>query len=200
MNNLPSEGRHAAVVQKQVKMCPEFNYDFTFNMGYVNQVNNGAVTSNADCTVRWLTGTPSAWNTNDGFQSSATYSIGASNPTYSTLGPWSLRVAEGDTGVTKVKASLYVDLTAVVSCNTPVGGTGNFIITDVEMNPVSQSTSRSPMIDDGSTLEQRDSSATNISAALAPYYPTQEESEPLIATYKKGPIVKGRSVWAGVLA
>jgi hypothetical protein len=27
-------------------------------MGYVNQVGDSAIVSNADCTVRWLTGTP----------------------------------------------------------------------------------------------------------------------------------------------
>lgn len=199
MNDLPAEGRHAAVTQKKVKMCPGFVYELTFSMGYVNQVNDGAVTSNADCTARWLTGAPSAWNVNDNFQSSASYSIGASNPTYATFGPWTLNVKEGDAGVTKNKANLYIDLTAVVSCNTPLGGTGHFIITDVEMNPVRQVTKRSPTIGEqtaGLALEQRGNSVTDISAALAPYYPAQKEGEELVEAFQLGPTVKGRRSWA----
>lgn len=182
MKDLPSGGRHAAVTQKskKVKPCPGFDYEVTFNMGYVNQVNSGAVTSNADCTVRWLTGTPSAWDSNGGVQSSASYSIGASNPTYAAFGPWKLSVAEGEAGVTKSRASLYyIDLTAVVSWNTPVGGTGHF-----KMNPTGQSTKRCPMVDEHpNTLEQRESSATNISAALAPYYPSQKDGADLEETF-----------------
>ncbi|KAI0133706.1 hypothetical protein BJ170DRAFT_174149 [Xylariales sp. AK1849] len=199
MNDLPAGGRHAGVTQKNVKMCPGFNYEFTFNMGYVNQVNSGAVVSNADCTVRWLTGMPDTWDGNSGFQTSPSYSIGASNPTYETFGPWALTVKEGDTGVTKVKASLYVDLTAVVSCNTPVGGTGHFIITDVEMNPTTQTTKRSPTIGEQAAafaLEQRDGNATEISETLAPYYPAQQGGAELFESYTTGPIAKGRRNWA----
>lgn len=59
-------------------MCPGFNYDLTFSMGYV-KINGQLVSSLADCDVRWLTGKPDTWSDDDGFQSSPSYPIGASN-------------------------------------------------------------------------------------------------------------------------
>lgn len=184
MTNLPSTGCQAAVSQTQVKMCPGLEYELYFNMGYVNEVGDSSVTSDADCTARWLTGTPDSWNSYDSFQSSDYYSIGASNPDYETFGPWSLTVAAGDPGVTQYKANLYVDLTAVLSCN--AGGTGRFIITDVELNAVGVA-KRSLTIGKekaGLSLQQRDSNVTNISVALAPYYPAQKEGAALITGVK----------------
>lgn len=198
MNNIRTGGFHAALTQKNVKMCPGFNYDLTFSMGYVNQVNDAAVTSNADCYVRWLTGPPTVWSANEGYQSSPNYQIGASNPTYKTFGPWGVSIKEGDTGVTKVKANLYVDLTAVISCDTPVGGTGNFMITDVEMNQVGMSSKRAPIgeVEAALALQQRDSSAINITEALQPYYFPQTDVAPIVASYKSVN-VKGRNVLGG---
>lgn len=193
MNDLPSGGRHASVVQKNVKMCPGFEYELYFNMGYVNQVDNGQVTSNADCQVRWLTGTPSTWDGTDGYQYSPYYNIGASNPTYATFGPWTISVAEGQTGVTKVKANLYISLTAILSCNTPVGGTGHFVLTDVELKPTIATSKRTIGEQKADiVLEQRDGSAINMSDVLAPYFTDGEVS----ASYKPVPVVKGRKNWA----
>lgn len=163
--------------QKKVKMCPGFNYELTFNMGYVNVVGGSSVTSNADCNARWLTGMPNTWDGTDGFKASPYYSIGFSNPNYETYGPWRLSVAAGDTGVTQTGPNLYVDLTVVLNCYTPPTGTGRFIITDIQLNAVSPITKRSPMISEekaGITFKQRDISAANMSAVLAPYYPSQE--------------------------
>jgi hypothetical protein len=163
MNNLPSGGFDVMLSQSGVKMCPGFDYELKFNMGYVNQVNGAGVTSNADCQVRWVTGPPSGPDTSDSFKSSPWYYIGASNPTYMTFGPWSVgSVQEGDAGVTKQGASLFIDLTAVISCRTPVGGYGDFIITDVELNAVGVASSKRS-VDKGAAagvgrLEQRNSS------------------------------------------
>lgn len=176
MTNLPNDGCQAVVSQAQVKMCPGFNYELTFSMGYVNQVSGSDVVSNADCQARWLTGTPDTWNDLDGFQASPYYSIGISNPTYATFGPWALSVAAGDNGVTQSGPNLYVDLTVVLDCYTPLDGTGRFVITDIELNAVSAITPRSLTIGEekaGIIFEQRDKIVTNMSEALAPYYPTQ---------------------------
>jgi len=35
INNIPAAGHHALLTQKKVKMCPGFNYELKFNMGYV---------------------------------------------------------------------------------------------------------------------------------------------------------------------
>ncbi|KAH8657762.1 hypothetical protein BX600DRAFT_438950 [Xylariales sp. PMI_506] len=193
MDNLPAGGTHFALSQANVKMCPGFIYELTFAMGYVNVVNNGTVTSNADCTARWLTGPPSAWNVNDNFQTSPTYSIGASNPTYQTYPGWQFHVTEGDSGVTYTNPNLYIDLTAVVSCNTPTGATGHFVITDVELNQVG-TVPPSPKRN-VSLRQERDGGAfNNITEALQPYYSNQDE--PLLMGYE--PIkVKGRNVLAG---
>ncbi|KAK0643373.1 hypothetical protein B0T16DRAFT_447339 [Cercophora newfieldiana] len=134
MKNLPSGGRQALLTQKKVKMCPGFKYELTFNLGYVNQVSGSSVVSDATCDVRWLTGPPSGPNTNDNFQSSDRFSIGTNNKAYRTFGPWSVAVKEGDPGVTKIKRSLYIDLSAVISCGS--GSNGRFILTDIQMNPV----------------------------------------------------------------
>jgi hypothetical protein len=177
MTNLPSSGCQAAVSQPGVKMCPGFNYELTFSMGYVNEVGGSSVVSNADCQARWLTGTPDTWDDTDSFQASPYYSIGYSNPDYATFGPWSLSVAAGDPGVTQTGPNLYIDLTVVLDCYTPLDGTGRFIITDIELNAVSAITTRSVTIgkkEAGITFNQRDISAANMSAVLAPYYPTQE--------------------------
>lgn len=137
MKNIRAPGFNFKLSQKNVKMCPGFKYELKFNMGYVNQVDGAGVISNADCQVRWLTGPPSTPDSNDGFKSSPWYSIGISNPTYQTFGPWAVgSVKAGDPGVTKVKANLFIELTAVVSCRKPVGGSGQFIITDVQLNQV----------------------------------------------------------------
>ncbi|KAK5653024.1 hypothetical protein OQA88_9310 [Cercophora sp. LCS_1] len=134
MKNLPSGGRAAVITQKGVKICPGFRYELTFDLGYVNQVDTVGVVSDADCKVRWLTGPPSGPDTNGSFQSSDSYSVGKSNPVYRTFGPWSVVIKEGDAGVTKKKKSLFIDLSAVVSC---FGGTNaRVIMTNVQMNPV----------------------------------------------------------------
>ncbi|KAK0619974.1 hypothetical protein B0T14DRAFT_585915 [Immersiella caudata] len=134
MTNLPSSGRQAVVTQKKVKLCPGFKYELIFNLGYVNQVGGSSIVSDADCDVRWLTGPPSGPFTNDNFQSSDKFTIGTSNKAYRTFGPWSLAVKEGDPGVTKIKRSLYIDLSAVISCRS--GSNARFVITDIQMNPV----------------------------------------------------------------
>ncbi|KAI1382160.1 hypothetical protein F4677DRAFT_439963 [Hypoxylon crocopeplum] len=185
MTSLPSQGCEAAMVQKQVKMCPGIKYEFTFAMGYVNKVGDSQVVSNADCTVRWLTGTPSSWNSNDNFQSSASYPIGISNANYKTFGPWTLHATEGDPGVTKVKKSLYVDLTAVIHCGNANGGAGRFVIRDIQMNPVGQLKARIPTIGEekAGLVLQRDDSATNMTEELAPYYPDQKKGAVLITSF-----------------
>lgn len=188
MNNVRAGGFHAALTQKKVKVCPNYIYDLTFSMGYVNQVNGVTVVSSADCYVRWLTGPPTVWSANEGYQSSPNYLIGASNPTYKTFGNWDFSVKEGDLGVTKVKANLYVDLTAVISCDTPVGGTGHFIITDIEINQQGTTSKRAPVseFEAAQALRQRDSSeAINITEALQPYIPVQAaDGEPVTVSYK----------------
>ncbi|KAK4239312.1 apple-like protein [Achaetomium macrosporum] len=186
MTNLPAGGFHVMLTQPKVKVCPGFDYELKFNMGYVNQVNGAGVTSNADCQVRWLTGQPSGPDASDGFRSSPWYFIGASNPTYMTFGPWRVgNVKEGEPGVSKQKANLYVDLTAVISCRTPVGGSARFIMTDVQLNPTGFASSKRSDEEDGAAagvrrLEQRDSSetTTDLSALFEPIVPgpVQEET------------------------
>ncbi|KAI1774641.1 hypothetical protein F4818DRAFT_442134 [Hypoxylon cercidicola] len=186
MTSLPGDGCSAAMVQKQVKMCPGVGYELTFAMGYVNKVGDSAVVSNADCTVRWLTGTPASWNGDDGYQSSDSYHIGISNANYKTFGPWSLHVSEGELGVTKVKKSLYVNLTAVIHCGNANGGAGRFVIRDIQMNPVGSLKARAPvMISDGLFLQQRDdnSTANNVTEELAPYYPDQANGAVLLTSF-----------------
>lgn len=146
--NIQSGGRQAAVVQDKVKMCPGFKYELTFAMGYVNQVGDDSVTSNADCKVRWLTGTPDSWNNNDGYKSSEEYRIGVNSNAYKTFGPWTLTAAEGEKGVTRVKKDLFVSLTAVISCEGPNGGAGRFALRDVKMNPVGSAKARSLTLGD----------------------------------------------------
>ncbi|KAI2629159.1 hypothetical protein GGS26DRAFT_591828 [Hypomontagnella submonticulosa] len=182
MSNLPGQGCEAAVVQKQVKMCPGLKYELTFAMGYVNKVGDSQVVSNADCTVRWLTGTPGSWNANDNFQSSDSYNIGISNPNYKTFGPWKLHVAEGEPGVTKVKKNLFVDLTAVIHCGNANGGAGRFVIRDVQMQPVG-SVKRDATIDAGKIVWERDSAPTNMTQELEPYVPAQKTGDVLITSY-----------------
>lgn len=190
MNDVVSGGFHGYIEQPSVKMCPGFNYDLTFSMGYVNEINGEPVSSLADCYVRWVTGKPAVWSDNDGFQFSPNYDIGASNPTYATFGPWTLNVVEGETGVTKDGYNYYVDLTAVVSCDTPIGSSGYFIITDVEMTPTSAVTSKreaAPGVGNMSPanlhIKQRDTNET------VPYVP----GELTRSSYTKVPAIKGRS-------
>ncbi|KAI8966025.1 hypothetical protein F5Y11DRAFT_236586 [Daldinia sp. FL1419] len=185
MSNLPSQGCEATMVQKQVKMCPGIKYDFTFAMGYVNQVGGSQVVSNADCTVRWLTGTPSSWTGVDGFQSSPSYSIGISNPNYKTFGPWSLHVSENEVGVTKVKKDLFVDLTAVIHCAGPTGGAGRFVIRDIKMSPVGQIQTRETIGEEPAYIMERASATTNITEKLAPYYPAQKKGEVIVVSFEK---------------
>ncbi|EPE07030.1 tryptophan synthase alpha chain [Ophiostoma piceae UAMH 11346] len=193
MTNLPSGGFHGYIQQKNVKMCPGFNYDFKFNMGYVNQVNSANVDSSGNCYVRWLTGKPTVWSDNGGFQSSPNYNIGVSNPTYATFGPWTLNIVAGQTGVTKVGYNYYVDLTAVISCDTPVGSTGHFVITGVEMTPTTVVSKRSVFDappgfeEDVSPVERR--ADTNGTVVSGTYYPGELVEE----TYVKLPAIKGRS-------
>jgi hypothetical protein len=137
MHNLPAAGHHASLTHRRVKLCPGFEYELKFNMGYVNQVNGAGVPSNADCRVRWLTGVPGSPDSNGGFRSSEWYQIGVSNSGYRTFGAWKLgSVRAGEAGVPAERANLSVALTAVISCYTPQGGFGRFIITDVQMNAV----------------------------------------------------------------
>lgn len=168
MDNLPQTGHHAMLTQKRVKICPGFNYELKFNMGYVNSVNNNNVVSNADCQVRWLTGVPSAPAATDGFRASPWYNIGASYPTYQTFGPWPMGAfAEGQAGVTKERMNLYIDLTAVIQCTTPVGGFGKFIITAIEVNPTTPATKRSEMIGEVEELEELEKRDAKGSAEMA---------------------------------
>ncbi|KAI1761658.1 hypothetical protein GGR53DRAFT_504790 [Hypoxylon sp. FL1150] len=187
MTSLPGDGCSAAMVQAQVKMCPNIAYEFSFAMGYVNQVGNSAVTSNADCTVRWLTGTPASWNSNDGYQSSDSYPIGISNANYKTFGPWSLHATEGDLGVTKVKKSLYVNLTAVIHCGGATGGAGRFVIRDIQMNPVGSLKARSPAtLGEAFVVQPRDdtnATSYNVTEELEPYYPDQKKGVVLLTSF-----------------
>ncbi|OTB18368.1 hypothetical protein K445DRAFT_9324 [Daldinia sp. EC12] len=185
MSSLPSQGCEAAMVQKKVKMCPGIQYEFSFAMGYVNKVGDSQVLSNADCTVRWLTGTPAGWTGTDGFQTSPTYNIGVSNPNYKTFGPWSLHVTENQVGVTKIKKDLFVDLTAVIHCAGPVNGAGRFVIRDIKMNPVGQVQSRSLTLGDDKAgyVVQRDAAATNVTEKLAPYFPDQKKGEVVVVSF-----------------
>ncbi|KAL1897449.1 hypothetical protein Sste5346_004187 [Sporothrix stenoceras] len=188
MVNITSGGFHGYIEQKNVKMCPGFNYDLTFSMGYVNEINGQLVSSLADCEVRWLTGKPDVWSDDDGFQSSPNYPIGASNPTYATFGPWTLNVVEGETGVTKTSFNYYVDLTAVVSCNTPVDSSGYFIITDVLLTPTSAVTP---------TTKREAEKLTPLNFDLRErgseeYTVTFDEGDLSTSKYTKAPAIKGR--------
>ncbi|KAK3306262.1 uncharacterized protein B0T15DRAFT_500976 [Chaetomium strumarium] len=182
MTNIRDGGFNVMLTQPKAKMCPGFDYELKFNMGYVNQVNGGAVTSNADCQVRWLTGKPSGPDVSDSFRSSPWYYIGASNPTYMTFGPWKVgNVKEGEPGVTKEKANLYVDLTAVISCRTPVGGSARFIMTGVELNPTGFASSKRSA-EAISHLEERESSqTTEPSAQFEPIVPGPVEEDTFVA-------------------
>lgn len=185
MTSLPSQGCEAAMVQAEVKMCPGIKYELTFAMGYVNKVGDSQVVSNADCTVRWLTGTPATWNSNENYQSSDSYPIGLNNANYKTFGPWKIHATEGDAGVTKIKKSLYVNLTAVIHCGNANGGAGRFVIRDVELNPVGQLKARALTIgaEKAGLILQRDDSATNVTEELAPYYPEQKKGVVLVTTF-----------------
>ncbi|KAF1842220.1 uncharacterized protein K460DRAFT_409637 [Cucurbitaria berberidis CBS 394.84] len=149
MSSLPNSGCQAAMVQADVKMCPGIKYELTFAMGYVNQVNNDAVVSNANCIVRWLTGTPTVWDNNGDYQSSINYNIGIGNPYYKGFGPWTLHVAKGDPGVRHFRGDLFVNLTAVISCGGATGGAGRFVIRDVKMTPVGSVKKRSFTVGEG---------------------------------------------------
>ncbi|KAF2112387.1 hypothetical protein BDV96DRAFT_602304 [Lophiotrema nucula] len=186
MTSLPSSGCQAAMVQAAVKMCPGIQYELTFAMGYVNQVNDNPVQSNADCTVRWLTGTPQPWNSNGAFQSSPNYNIGVSNANYKTFGPWSLHVSKDDAGVTYHKKSNFIDLTAVINCGGATNGAGRFVIRDVQMNPVG-SVKKGRSVTEPLTLENggivlRRADGGNITDELAPYHP---ELKVLVTTFDK---------------
>lgn len=174
MTSLPAAGCQAALVQTQVKMCAGFKYELKFAMGYVNQVGNDAVVSDADCIVRWLTGKPSSWDGLDGFQRSPEYKIGKSNPTYQTFGPWSLSVAEGQTGVTKRKKDLLVDLTAVIHCY-KTGGAARFILRAIELNQVGTTRKRSLNIDE-EPLQWLDNFGSSSFANQAPNGTEQDQS------------------------
>ncbi|KAK9413951.1 putative Apple-like protein [Seiridium unicorne] len=191
MYNLPSGGRHAALQQTNVKMCPGFNYELTFNMGFVNVVNSNSVASTANCRVKWLTGKPDTYDSTGSYQSSDWYSIGSSNPTYATFGYWSFHVAEGQAGVTKKKANLYVDLTAVIDCYEPTNGEAHFIITDIALKPTTQitTTKRDALDAEPFLLESRDSNATDSSSALEPYVP---EGGKVHMSYQTAATLKGR--------
>lgn len=173
MTNLPSQGCLAALAQAQVKMCPGIQYEFTFAMGYVSIVNNDPVVSNAECTVRWVTGTPDVWTSNGNFQYSDTYHMGpSSNPYYKTFGPWSFHVAKGDPGVTKSHKQLYINLTAVINCGGATNGAGRFVIRDIQLNQVGSVQKRSLTI--GEKVELRGMSVSNVTEDLEPYYPDQK--------------------------
>jgi len=129
---------------------------------------------------------PSTPSSDGGFKVSPWYTIGASAQTYRTFGPWIMGSAkEGDVGVTKVKASLYVDLSAVISCTTPVGGFGNFIITGITMDPVSKADKRSPTLGGEAialpVVEERDVKATNMTQRLEPIYSVTEETSGMVS-------------------
>jgi hypothetical protein len=180
MTSLPGSGCQAAMTQNQVKMCPSTKYELTFAMGYVNKVGNDMVTSNADCTVRWLTGPPDSWNNNGGFQSSPDYKIGLNNGGYKTFGPWSLHVSEGETGVTKVKKSFYVNLTAVINCGNAQNGAGRFIIRDVQLNPVGSAKARSVEV---RGVVGGNATAGDILEELKPYYPDVQPGDELTTSF-----------------
>jgi hypothetical protein len=188
MQNLPGQGCAAALVQKQVKMCPGIKYELSFAMGYVNKVSDSQVVSNADCTVRWLTGTPGSWNSNDNYQSSPNYEIGFNHPSYKSFGPWTLHVSEGDLGVTKKKKkkNLFVDLTAVIQCTGPAGGAGLFVVRDIQLNQVGFVKARSLITDDEkeNRVLERAGPTTNITEQLAPYFPDQKTVLSVSATTK----------------
>lgn len=190
MVNITSGGFHGYIEQKNVKMCPGFNYDLTFSMGYVNEINGELVSSLADCDVRWLTGKPDTWSDNDGFQSSPSYAIGASNPTYATFGPWQLNVVEGQTGVTKTGFNYYVDLTAVVSCDTPVDSSGYFIITDVLLTPMSAVTSKREAAPEADNLTPINFNIKE--RGTEEYTVTFEDDDLSKSKYTKVPAIKGR--------
>ena len=191
MDQIPAAGCQMALSQANVKMCPGFQYELTFSMGYVNEVGDSMVISNADCTVRWLTGKPDQWSDNDGYQTSPSYSIGASNPTYETFGPWSFNVAAGQQGVVQTGPNLYIDLTAVLACNTPFNGTGRFIITFIQLEPVGTAitSKRAAAGLDAFLLDERD--LTGIANTLEPYYP--DITEPEMVGYKAQPRIRGRT-------
>ncbi|CAO2648150.1 Nn.00g090720.m01.CDS01 [Neocucurbitaria sp. VM-36] len=136
MTDLPAAGCQASVVQAEVNMCPGIKYEMTFAMGYVNAVGNSAVLSNADCTVRWVTGTPSTWNSNENYQYSSDYKIGVNANSYKTFGPWTLHVTKGEPGVRNFRGDLFVNLTGIINCQGPVDGAGRFALRDVKMTPV----------------------------------------------------------------
>jgi hypothetical protein len=120
--------------RKESSSAPVSNYELIFNLGYVNQVDGSSIISDANCDVRWLTGPPSGPFTNDNLLSSDKFTISASNQAYRTFGPWSLAVKEGDPGVTRIEKSLYIDLSAVISCSS--GSNARFVMADIQMNPV----------------------------------------------------------------
>jgi hypothetical protein len=191
MNNLPSNGAGFSLMLRQanVKMCPGFNYELKFNMGYVNQVNGQGITSNADCTVRWLTGPPSSPSTNDNYLSSPAYQIGASHPAYQTFGPWAVGAATvGQPGVTKQGPDLFIDLTAVITCASPPGGFASFVITDIELNPTTQVTKRSEE-EEGSVrqlVEQRESDFKPVFVPIEPSKGVQNTTFVSVSARRRG--------------
>ncbi|KAK0616997.1 hypothetical protein B0T14DRAFT_524149 [Immersiella caudata] len=174
-NNIPAAGYHLLLSQKEVKMCEGFNYEMTFALGFANQLNGEGVVSNADCKVRWLTGPPSAHNTDDGYKSSLSYSIGSSNPTFKTFGPWTLNVKKGDKGVTSSHGNLYIELSAVISCYQPPGGYGLFILTDVQMNPIGKVSKRMETLGNETfgfpLIDSREIAPVDMESLLQPYHP-----------------------------
>ncbi|KAK4504764.1 hypothetical protein PRZ48_002726 [Zasmidium cellare] len=178
MTNLPGSGCQGAVTAINAKMCAAFNYELTFTMGAVGQVNGQNVNSNAQCTVYWATGPPGSPGNNGNYQSSPSFSIQTNSNTFKTFGPWGpIHVKQGDPGVEMHHGNLYVQMTAVISCKS-TGGDGYFALGDIELNQVGTASkkARGEAIDPAAKAEvvilTRDGSGFNITQALdKPYTP-----------------------------
>ena len=133
MYNMNSGGR-SAVVSQNTKVCPGFNYELTYATGYYNTVNDAQVENSLDCDTRWVAGMPNSATDNNGYPDGARGTVGVSNQGYRSFGPWEVpTIKEGGRGVRKFRASLYFDLTAVITCRGPNGGAGGFVMTNIEL-------------------------------------------------------------------
>lgn len=176
MYNMISGGRHGLVQQKGTKVCPKFHYELTYRLGSVNTVNDISVESSLNCDVKWVAGTPSSPSDTGGFPAGGLGSVGVDNRGYRTHGPWEVPlIQEGQAGVRKFRASLYFDLSAIISCRGPNGGAGGFVLTHIELKATKFAergeetlTVGGQTLHIGQLVERADKPATNMTLLLVP--------------------------------
>ncbi|KAK2616707.1 hypothetical protein QQS21_000319 [Conoideocrella luteorostrata] len=127
MSSLPSSGCAASIIQRQVKLCPGFNYQLKFNARYIagKTVGAGTFTGTAKCSITWALGTAVTATNFGNFQHN---SWDVSDARYKDYPPWTFNVKKGDPGLTKKSENFFVDLIGVVYCTPQKADDGGAII------------------------------------------------------------------------